>query len=766
MADDRRFEIGTGRGWAADLSAGLVVFLVALPLCLGVALASNAPLFSGILAGIVGGILVGVLSGSHTSVSGPAAGLTAVVAAQIATLGSFEAFLAAVVLAGAIQIGLGLVRAGSIVNFVPTSVIQGLLAAIGLILILKQIPHLIGHDTDPEGEMAFLQPDQETTFTELARTLEDIHPGAAVVGLGSLLFLLLWDRIKVLKKSPVPSALLVVLLGVGSVFLLEEVGGRWFIGTSHLVQVPAAASLEGFLGFLSRPDFAALATPTLYVAAVTIALVASLETLLNLEAVDKLDPRKRVSPPNRELIAQGVGNLAGGFIGALPVTSVIIRSSVNINSGARSKVSAIFHGVLLLVCVGLLPGWLNRIPLSCLAAILIVTGFKLASFKLFKRMWRDGMERFLPFVLTILAILFTDLLIGILIGLGFAILFVLYGNLKRPLHRVREKHLGGEVLRIELANQVSFLNRVALRQALDEVPRGGHVLLDARWTDYIDADVLALLREYEEETAPARGVTVSLLGFKERYRRIEDKVQYLDHATPELQASLQPREILQILQDGNERYQRGEPLVRDLRHLRSVTAVRRHPLALVVGGTSSRTPIEMLFDVGLGDIYCTRTTGHALSSAVLGSIEFACVHAGVRLVVVLGHTRNTAVKQAIEAGLRAGSEERNGEPSHMESILDEIAEAIDPATLERWPAMTTEERWEAVDRASVRHVDHTIERMQRLSPAVEKLVEQGRVHIVGAMYDVATGRVDFRTGDLDRHQHPAYAGAEREDGEA
>ncbi|MAX36370.1 MAG: sulfate transporter, partial [Gimesia sp.] len=346
-----------------DLIAGLVVFLVALPLCLGIALASGAPLFSGLLSGIIGGIVVGSISGSSTSVSGPAAGLTAIVIAQIAKLGSFEAFLLAVMLGGVIQIVLGIVRAGSLSAFFPSSVIKGLLAAIGVILILKQIPHVVGHDTDPEGDMSFSQPDKENTFSELLTLLEgEIHMGAAVVGLSSIVLLVGWQRIKLLKKSVIPGPLMVVLMGVGLHFLFQRLGGPWAIETSHLVQIPVAESASDLMSFLTFPDFSQWANPAIYTAAVTIAIVASLETLLNLEAVDKLDSENRNSPASRELIAQGVGNVTAGMIGGLPVTSVIVRGSVNVNAGAKTKGSTIFHGILLLIAVALIPMYMNMIP--------------------------------------------------------------------------------------------------------------------------------------------------------------------------------------------------------------------------------------------------------------------------------------------------------------------------------------------------------------------------------------------------------------------
>ena len=377
-----------------DLTAGLVVFLVALPLCLGVAMASNAPLFAGLLAGIVGGVLVGLLSGSHTSVSGPAAGLTVIVTSQIASLGSFQAFLLAVIIAGLIQIVLGFARAGFLAAFFPNSVIKGLLAAIGVILILKQIPHLVGYHADPIGDLAFRQPDHQNTFSELFQLVGEVHPGAAAIGLLSITVLVLWDRWNLLKGSVVPAPLIVVLLGAGISLLLQQLGGPWAIEPSHLVRVPVAGSLSGFVGFLQLPDFSQWSNPAVYFAAVTIAAVASLETLLNLEAVDKLDPEQRTSPPNRELLAQGVGNVVSGLVGGLPVTSVIIRSSANINAGAQTKLATVVHGVLLLVSVALLPACLNAIPLSCLAAILLVTGAKLVSPPLLRRMWGEGRTQF------------------------------------------------------------------------------------------------------------------------------------------------------------------------------------------------------------------------------------------------------------------------------------------------------------------------------------------------------------------------------------
>ncbi|MBE2282466.1 MAG: bifunctional SulP family inorganic anion transporter/carbonic anhydrase [Prosthecobacter sp.] len=725
-----------------DITASIAVFLVALPLCLGIALASNAPLFSGLISGIVGGIVVGILSGSHKSVSGPAAGLTAIVAAQIAVLGSFEAFLAAVVMAGVIQILMGTFRLGFIAAFFPMSVIKGLLAAIGLILILKQIPHVFGHDADAEGEMSFEQPDHENTFTELLATLSDVLPGAALIGIASVLLLLVWDKMKVLKKLPVPSALVVVLFGVAINLLLRKMGHAWEVKASHLVQVPVAGDFKAFLGFLQFPGVEHFGNPLVFKAAITVALVATLETLLNLEAVDKIDPDQRQSPPNRELVAQGTGNLIAGLIGGLPMTSVIIRSSVNINAGGKSKLSAILHGVLLIVCVMTVPHWLNEIPLSALAAILIVTGFKLASPKLFKEMWSEGRHQFLPFVITIAAIVLTDLLTGVLIGLGMSILFILHSNLRRPLRRVMEKHTSGDVLRIELANQVSFLNRAVLEKTLYDVPRGGRVIIDARNTDYIDPDIRDLLSDFRDTTAAARGVELGFLGLKD-HNISEDHVQFVDYTSREVQSGLSPQGVLEILQAGNQRFLAGERIQRDFSRQISATCNGQFPMAAVLGCIDSRAPAEVVFDLGLGDIFSARVAGNIATTELLGSLEYACAVVGAKLVVVLGHTSCGAVNAAVDL-LAAAKKASEATPcGNLDGLVTEIQQAINPATLKKTEAWAPGEKDAYTNEISRLNVIRTIKTIRQRSAALNKLAEEGKIAIVGALYDVTSGAVSF-----------------------
>ncbi len=733
-----------------DLLAGTVVFLVALPLCLGIALASDAPLFSGLVAGFIGGIVVGLASGSHSAVSGPAAGLTAVVAAQIASLGSFEAFLLAVVLAGLIQIGLGLARAGILAAFFPSSVIKGLLAAIGIIIILKQIPHLFGWDQDPEGEMRFFQPDKENTFTEIVRMVETsgADVSTTIIGLLSLAFLIVWDRIPRLKKSLIPAPLLVVIIAVGLVKLFEWLGGHWKIEQIHLVTVPVAGSFDEFLGFFRSPDWSHWNNPAVYLAAVTIAAVASLETLLNLEAVDKLDPQQRNSPASRELIAQGIGNTTAGLLGGIPITAVVIRGSVNVNAGAKTKASAVFHGFLLLGCVALLPAILNLIPLAALAAILLATGFKLASMTLFKQMWRGGRYQFLPFVLTVVAIVLTDLLIGVILGLAIAAGFILWSNARRPIARILEKHLGGEVIHIELANQVSFLNRAALSRVLDDVPRGGHVLIDARNTNYIDPDVLDLIRDFQNKTAPARGVEFSLIGFQDRYS-MQDRVQYMDYSTRELQEAVTPGQVLQILVEGNERFRTNRPLSRNIGQMVKATAISQHPLAVVLGCIDSRTPAEMIFDVGVGDIFVTRVAGNVTSRKILGSIEYACAVAGAKLIIVLGHTRCGAVSAAVDLTCAGKTAAETTGCDNIDELITDIQQSIDRDVCLSVPSQPADQKESFVNDVARQNVLRSVELVRSESMALDQLIRNGRVAIVGMMYNVSTGEIEILTNGTD-----------------
>ncbi|HEY8919439.1 MAG TPA: SulP family inorganic anion transporter [Chitinophaga sp.] len=510
----------------ADFSSGLVVFLIAVPLCLGIALASGAPLFSGLISGIIGGLVVGSLSGSQLSVSGPAAGLTAVVLTAITKLGAFDVFLLAVFIGGALQLGLGLIKAGTVANYFPSNVIKGMLTAIGLIIILKQIPHAFGYDKDSEGDFTFIQVDGDNSFTALLSGINHIHLGATLITIVSILIILYWSKIP--KLNVIPSALVAVITGVLLNMLFLSTGSSLALTPSHLVNLPVADSFQQFVGQFTLPNFSALANKEVWVVALTIAIVASVETLLNVEATDKLDPQKRHTNPNRELRAQGIGNMVSGLIGGLPITSVIVRSSANINAGARSRMSTIIHGTLLLTCAALIPMVLNKIPLATLAAVLLVTGYKLCKLSIFKEMFSKGKYQWVPFVVTLVAIVFTDLLIGIALGMAVSVIAILRGNMKSPYYFRKEQYHTGDTIRLELAQEVSFLNKASILLTLDHLPENSSVVIDASNTVYIDHDVLETIREFRDVKAVQKNISVVLTGFKEVYKITNTPSEELD----------------------------------------------------------------------------------------------------------------------------------------------------------------------------------------------------------------------------------------------
>ncbi|WP_417885396.1 SulP family inorganic anion transporter [Zunongwangia sp.] len=494
-----------------DLPASLVVFFVALPLCLGIALASGAPLFSGLIAGIVGGVVIGALSGSSLGVSGPAAGLAVIVLGAIATLGSFENFLVAVVIGGVIQILLGILKAGVIGYYFPSSVIKGMLAGIGIIIFLKQIPHAFGYDGDFEGNLYFWQSDGENTFSELVNMLDYISLGAILVTLMALSILLLWEKI-LIKKSAIfkiiPGPLVAVVVGILYTLMVPE-NSNWAIEQAHLVSVPVPHSPSDFFGQFRFPNFSVITTPQVWITGITIAIVASLETLLSVEATDKLDPEKRITPTNRELFAQGVGNIVSGLIGGLPITQVIVRSSANVQSGGKTKLSAIVHGLLLLISILTIPRLLNLIPLSVLAAILLLVGFKLAKPILFIKMYRLGKFQFLPFIVTIIGIVFTDLLIGIGLGLAVGIITILLNSYKNS-HFLHKKIDEEGKFHMVLAEEVTFLNKGAINRELHSLAKKSYLEIDIRNTKYLDYDILEILDEFSIH-AKERNITIQVI---------------------------------------------------------------------------------------------------------------------------------------------------------------------------------------------------------------------------------------------------------------
>jgi len=492
-----------------DAPAGLVVFLVALPLCLGIALASGAPLFSGLITGIVAGVVVSWLAGSPLSVSGPAAGLTVIVLDGIQGVG-FGAFLAALVLAGVLQFALGVARAGVIAYYFPSTVIKGMLAAIGIILVLKQIPHAVGWDPDHEGDFFFDQFDGRNTLTEIPAALEHVQWGACLIAFVGILILVGAARTPRIPKW-LPGPLLAVLVGVGLNEAFVAFAPTLANERELLVQIPILRD-GGLTEALHFPDFSALASGPVIKLAVVLAIVASIETLLCIEAADRLDPFRRRSDTDRELRAQGVGNVLCGLIGGIPMTAVIVRTSANIQSGGRTRMASFIHGVLLLVSVVAIPGLLNRVPLAALAAVLLHVGYKLAPWQLFVRMYRAGSDQVLPFIITVVAIVFTDLLTGVAIGMAAGVFFILRANAKTPFFMTlrEDSDAGRRRVRIRLSENVSFLNKAGFNKALHELPDGAEVVIDASEARWIDRDVLEMIHEFAA-TAHHRGIDVHLV---------------------------------------------------------------------------------------------------------------------------------------------------------------------------------------------------------------------------------------------------------------
>lgn len=540
----------------SDFPSGLVVFLVALPLCLGIALASGAPPLSGIIAGIIGGIVVGTMSRSHISVSGPAAGLTAIVLTAITDLGAFNIFLTAGLIAGIIQLILGFIKAGSISNYFPTNVIEGMLAGIGVIIIIKQIPHAVGYDSDFEGDEAFFEKGGNA-WESLLSAFNNVQLGAILITLISLAILISWDKIDFLKKLKlVPGALVAVIVGVVLNEVFTSSGSSLAIAQEHLVNLPVPQSWDDFKNIIITPDFAGFTDSKVWVVGATIAIVASIETLLCIEASDRMDSQKRYTDTNVELKAQGIGNIISSLIGGLPMTSVVVRSSANANAGAKSKMSAIIHGVLLLVSVLSIPFLLNKIPLATLAAVLLMVGYKLAKPSVIMHFWHKGKYQFVPFIATLLAVVFTDLLKGVALGIIISILFILRGNLKRAYRFRKEKFEDGDVIRIDLAQEVSFLNKAAIKTTLSQIPENSKVVINASDTVYIAHDVLDLIQEFATIRASEENIKVKLKGFKKAYELddIEDKANHVffenyEEARIRKQAKVDYQECLTLLED-------------------------------------------------------------------------------------------------------------------------------------------------------------------------------------------------------------------------
>lgn len=714
-----------------DSTAAITVFLVAVPLCLGIALASGAPLVSGLIAGLVGAIVVGLLSGSSFGVSGPAAGLSVIVFSAIEELG-FSTFLLALLLAGVIQFMMGICRAGVISYYFPSAVVSGMLSGIGIIIFLKQIPHALGYDADYEGDLSFMQRDDYTTFTELGHMFEFLAPGAIIISVTTLLVLIAWES-PALKAfgfaRTVHGAVVAVPLGTAINLLFSVFVPELALSEKHLVSIPVDAYPLALFEHLESPDFSAFSHPRVYSTALLLALVASIECLLCVEGLEKLDSEKRVTPVNRELCSQGIGNIVSALLGGLPITQVIVRSSINLQAGARTRAAAIIQGLLILGTILFIARFVNLIPLASLAAVLLMVGYRLASPTQFRRMYRIGKYHWVPFGVTVLALVLTDLFTGISIGLAVALCFILLRHHKSSF--VLDTEPDGNRRILHLSRNVSFLNKADIVKVLKSIPSDSELILDATRCTFLDYDVYEFIENFKSE-AKRKQIRLQLENFR-GYGTLEPVKSQLPQ-TRDAQEALTPGEVLLILKEGNRRFVNNLKSNRNMLEQINETRADQFPMAIILSCIDSRTSAELVFDQGLGDIFSVRVAGNVVNEDILGCMEYACKAAGSKLIVVLGHSNCGAVKGAC-ADLQLGN---------LSQLLAKIKPAIEYVHA-KFPGKGHSEP-EFVQQVAMQNVLLSREKIRERSSILKDLEASARIGIVGAMYHIESGRVEFTEG--------------------
>lgn len=712
---------------AEDILSGIVVFLVALPLCLGIALASGAPLISGLISGIIGGLVIGYISQSHTSVSGPAASVSAVVLVAIQDLGSFEIFLMALVIGGVIQFFIGLLRAGIIADYMPTSIIKGLLAAIGLILIISQLRYAVGLELASDNFMEYSGNFIENSRDFFMQVLNSFHPGAVILTAISLSLLLGWDKTPLSRYKLIPPSLVVVVLGVLINLSFGLISPALVLDGIHLVKIPTVDSLGELVTF---PEFSAITNPKVWTTGLTIAVIASISSLLNIEATDNIDPHKRKTPPNRELIAQGIGNALAGLFGGTAITSVIVRSSVNIEAGSRSKLSTIIHGALLLLSVVLLSPIMNLIPLASLSAILLIVGYKLASLDVVKSLYKKGMTQFIPFVTTVVAILLTDVLVGVLIGAMVSIFYLLRGNYYNPFFIENSQRSQGNTFKLELSNEVSFLNKPSIKNTLWNIPDNSKVVIDASFSSFIDQDIIDMLNDFQNTVAREHHIDVKIVGLKDRYESAEElefpgEVEVLEHPLST------PGEILEHLKSGHEKYTSGNIVSRRLRNSELRDFLSDAPLAAVINCVDFREPLNMLLNTDIGELVPIRSIGTlAVPEVVLGAVA-ACRSQGARLIIVMANSDNRFIREALQLHL-------DGVDSYLFPLVKNAAEA--GMIL---PDSTDQSRDKLADDIARFNARSTAAHIAKEHNYVAQQIREGHIGVCWAFFDRSSGAIEF-----------------------
>lgn len=722
----KKTQIYYKRYFKNDFLASIVVFLVAIPLCLGVSLAAGAPIYSGLISGIAGGIIVGILSQSQLSVSGPSAAIVAVLISAISQLQHFETVLLALFLAGVLQILAGYKKCGFFADYLPNNVIQGMLSAIGILLIIKQIPISFTITKNfAELKDVLIDSAEGIGFHPLMNLSFHLNSGGMILTLMSLGGMLFLERTKIHLLQFLPGSIVVVLLGT--------LVNQWFIHEKSIfaqhiplmVNIPKYDSLSHIWSNLAKPDWTQWLNPQVYFFAFLIAAVISLETLMNISATEKIDPKHQSVNKDQELFAQGIANAIAALFGGLPLSSVIVRTSVNIQSKAKTKVSTLLHGFFLLISFCFIPQLLNQIPLCILSSILIFTGYKLTKPKIYISIYQQGINRFLPFIVTLISIVCLNLLLGIILGLITHLFFILRSNSQARIDIIQEVYPQGITNRLVLPQQATFLNKASLIAELKAIPRDSQLIIDARFTEFMDKEIMEYLEEFKEQQAPQKNISLNLIGFKKDYT-IHDHIDFINVTTYDAQSVLTPQDVLDILKQGNQRFLNDQIIHRSNMMDIQYTAQTQHPIAIVLGCIDSRVPVETIFDMTFGDLFCIRIAGNVVNDDILASIEYACHIMGAKLIVVLGHTRCGAVNAACQQNVKQG---------HITQLLEKIKPAIE----------VQQQHFNKSDENGVIHLNiaHSILEIKHRSAIIENLIKHEKIGIVGAVYDVTSGHVQF-----------------------
>ena len=719
------------RYFKQDLSASIVVFLIAIPLCLGVAMAANAPIISGLISGIIGGIVVGYLSQSNLSVSGPSAAIAAVIINAIAYFHNYETVLLCLFISGLLQIISGFKGYGFIADYIPSNVIQGMMCGIGIILVTKQIPIAFTlFKNYAEIKYALIDAADSVLVHPLIHLGFHVNSGGILLSLLSLAILYYLDQNKHPFTRFLPAPIIVVILG--------SLINWWFIKqhsifaqhAPQLVNLPHFENMLDLWQALPSPNWAAWQNPQVYIYALILYAITTLETLLNLNATEKVDPRRQTIDKNRELYAQGIGNMLGSVLGSIPISSVIVRTSVNIEAGAKSKVSSILHGTLLLVTIFFIPFILNVIPLCLLSSILMYTGYKLSKPSIYRQVYLQGFNRFLPFITTVLSIVFFNLVIGIVLGLLIHLFFILRNNSTARIDLVREVYPGSINFRLLLPQQTTFLNKASIVAELSGIPNEINLTIDARHTKFIDKELIEYLHEFKAHIAPLRKINLNLEGFKDVYE-INDHINFINVTSYDAQSNLSPNEVLEILKQGNERFLNEQDFHRTNLVNVQFTAATQHPIACVLGCIDSRVPVETIFDMTLGDLFCARVAGNIINDDILASIEYACHVVGAKLIVILGHSACGAIQAACN----------HVEKGHITGLLEKIKPAI--AAENSIQDERTGSNQAFVQEVAKLNIAHSMLEIYERSPILRTMLDEKQIGMIGGIYDVATGSVYF-----------------------